>query len=45
MGRINETVKKSFKSADGRTEIDLDVELFTWEKLEFVDAFKVAFNC
>ena len=45
MGRINETVKKSFKSADGKTEIDLDVELFTWEKLEFVDAFKVAFNC
>lgn len=45
MGRINETVKKSFKSADGKTKIDLDVELFTWEKLDFVEAFKGAFNC
>ena len=45
MGRINETVKKSFKSADGKTKIDVDVELFTWEKLDFVEAFKSAFNC
>ncbi len=45
MGRTNETVTKTFKSADGRTELKLDVELFTWEKLDFVDAFKNAFNC
>src|SRR5210317_336977 len=45
MGRTNETVTKTFKSADGRTELKLDVELFTWEKLDFVDGFKNAFNC
>jgi S-adenosylmethionine synthetase len=44
MGRTNETVTKTFKSADGKTELSLDVELFTWEKLDFVDAFKKAFN-
>lgn len=45
MGRTNETVTKTFKSADGKTELSLDVELFTWEKLDFVDGFKNAFNC
>ena len=45
MGRTNETVTKRFKSADGKTELNLEVELFTWEKLDFVDAFKNAFNC
>ena len=44
MGRTNETVTKTFKSADGKTELSLDVELFTWEKLDFVEAFKKAFN-
>jgi S-adenosylmethionine synthetase len=45
MGRTNEMVTKRFKSADGKTELNLEVELFTWEKLDFVDAFKNAFNC
>ena len=45
MGRTNETVTKTFKSADGKTELNLEVELFTWEKLDFVDAFKNAFDC
>jgi S-adenosylmethionine synthetase len=43
MGRTNEVVKKSFKGADG-TEKEMEVELFTWEKLDFVDAIKLAFN-
>ena len=43
MGRKNETVKKSFKAPDG-TIITKDVELFTWEKLDYVDAVKVAFG-
>ncbi len=43
MGRKNETVNKSFKNVDG-TEISVDVELFTWEKLDYVDKVKEAFN-
>ena len=43
MGRKYETVKKTFKSPDGK-EVSLDVELFTWEKLDFVDKVKEAFN-
>ena len=43
MGRNYETVKKTFKSPDGK-EVSLDVELFTWEKLDFVDKVKEAFN-
>ena len=43
MGRNNETVKKMFKSPDGK-EVSLDVELFTWEKLDFVDKVKDAFK-
>ena len=42
MGRKNEIVKKSFKSADGK-EKEVEVELFTWEKLDFVDKIKEAF--
>ena len=42
MGRNYETVKKTFKSPDGK-EVSLDVELFTWEKLDFVDKVKEAF--
>ena len=44
MGREHEVVTKSFTSADGKSEISVDVELFTWERLNFVDKFKAAFN-
>ena len=43
MGRKYETVKKTFKSPDGK-EVSLDVELFTWEKLDYVDKVKEAFK-
>ena len=43
MGRKNEVVTKTFKSPNG-TEIKKEVELFTWEKLDFVDKVKVAFS-
>jgi S-adenosylmethionine synthetase len=43
MGRKNEIVTKSFKSPDG-TIITKEVELFTWEKLDYVDAVKQAFG-
>ncbi len=43
MGRVNEVVTKTFKGADG-TEKVLEVELFTWEKLDYVDAIKTAFS-
>ena len=43
MGRKPETVTKTFKSPDGQVK-NLEVELFTWEKLDFVDQVKAAFN-
>lgn len=43
MGRKNETVSKTFKNVDG-TEKSVDVELFTWEKLDYVDKVKKAFG-
>ncbi len=43
MGRKNEVVKKTFKAPDG-TSITKDVELFTWEKLDYVDKVKAAFG-
>jgi len=43
MGRDNRTVTKTFSNVDG-TEISVDVELFTWEKLDYVDKIKVAFG-
>jgi S-adenosylmethionine synthetase len=43
MGRKNEIVKKSFKGANGE-EKEVEVELFTWEKLDFVDQIKGKFN-
>ena len=43
MGRKNEIVTKKFKSPDG-SEISKEVELFTWEKLDFVDKVKAKFN-
>ena len=44
MGRKNEVVTKKFLSADGQTVLEAEVELFTWEKLNYVDTFKGAFG-
>ncbi len=43
MGRKNEFVKKEFVSASGERKT-VEVELFTWEKLDYVDKIKQAFN-
>lgn len=43
MGRTPETVTKKFKSPDGTTK-EVTVELFTWEKLDYVDNVKAAFG-
>ena len=43
MGRKNEIVKKRFVSADGSTK-EVEVELFPWEKLDYVEKVKEAFN-
>jgi S-adenosylmethionine synthetase len=43
MGRRNEVVEKSFSSPDGKT-VKRKVELFTWEKLDYVDKIKKAFH-
>ena len=43
MGRTPETVTKTFKSPGGE-EKTVTVELFTWEKLDFVDEVKAAFS-
>ncbi|MBD3724734.1 MAG: methionine adenosyltransferase [Flavobacteriaceae bacterium] len=43
MGRTPETVTKTFKSPDGQ-EKTMTVELFTWEKLDFVDKIKEIFH-
>jgi S-adenosylmethionine synthetase len=42
MGRTNEVVTKTFQAPDG-TEITREVELFTWEALDYVDKVKEAF--
>jgi len=43
MGRKNEVVSKTFKNGEGETKT-IDVELFTWEKLDYVDQVKEAFS-
>jgi S-adenosylmethionine synthetase len=43
MGRANEIVTKTFFTPD-RKSISMDVELFTWEKLDYVDKIKKAFG-
>ena len=43
MGRKNETVTKQFEGANGEKKT-LQVELFTWEKLDFVDKIKAEFG-
>ncbi|TDU43864.1 methionine adenosyltransferase [Gelidibacter sediminis] len=43
MGRVNETVTKTFEQFNGES-ITLDVELFTWEKLDRIDEVRAAFG-
>jgi S-adenosylmethionine synthetase len=43
MGREPETIIKSFTNGEGETK-EIEVELFTWEKLDFVDNVKQAFG-
>ncbi|MCB0510553.1 MAG: methionine adenosyltransferase [Bacteroidetes bacterium] len=43
MGRKSEIVEKVFRSPEGK-EVKLEVELFTWEKLDYLDKVKAAFN-
>ena len=43
MGRKSETVTKTFKTPDGK-EKKVKVELFTWEKLDYVSKVKKAFG-
>ncbi|MBK0381572.1 methionine adenosyltransferase [Pedobacter sp. SD-b] len=43
MGRNNEVVSKKFYAANGE-EKTVEVELFTWEKLDFVDKVKTEFG-
>ncbi|SMD04965.1 methionine adenosyltransferase [Pedobacter nyackensis] len=42
MGRKPETVTKTFRTPNGEEKV-VTVELFTWEKLDFVDQVKAAF--
>ena len=44
MGRKNETVRKTFIGANGESKT-IDVELFTWEKLDYLEKIKSAFGC
>ena len=43
MGRHNEVVTKTFQQPFGEP-ISLEVELFTWEKLDYVDKVKTAYG-
>jgi len=43
MGRQHEMVTKTFEQPNG-DPVTLDVELFTWEKLDYVDNVKTAFG-
>ncbi|MCA0154284.1 methionine adenosyltransferase [Winogradskyella vincentii] len=43
MGRENVTVSKTFEQPNGES-VTMDVELFTWEKLDYVDKVKDAFG-
>ena len=43
MGRKNEVVTKHFVGPNGQ-KVTKEVELFTWEKLDYVEAVKSAFN-
>jgi S-adenosylmethionine synthetase len=43
MGRKNEMVTKTFSTPDGKTKT-MQVELFTWEKLDYVEKVRKAFR-
>ena len=43
MGRKNETVRKTFIGANGESKT-LEVELFTWEKLDYIGTIKQSFS-
>jgi len=43
MGRKNETVRKIFIGANGESKT-LEVELFTWEKLDYIETIKQSFS-
>ena len=43
MGRQNEVVTKTFEQPNGEN-VTLDVELFTWEKLDYVEKVKTEFG-
>ena len=43
MGRKNEIVTKTFSQPDGNS-VTKEVELFTWEKLDYVEKVKEVFN-
>ena len=43
MGRNPEIIKKEFTAADG-SKINLEVELFPWEKLDYVEKIKSSFG-
>jgi S-adenosylmethionine synthetase len=43
MGRKNETVRKTFIGANGESKT-LEVELFTWEKLDYIETIKQSFG-
>lgn len=43
MGRTPRTITKTFESTTGETKT-LEVELFTWEKLDYVDKIKESFG-
>lgn len=43
MGRESKVVRKTFRTPDNK-ELTLDVELFTWEKLDYVDKVKASFG-
>ena len=43
MGRTSEVVSKTFTQGNGES-ISLDVEIFTWEKLDYIDNVKEVFG-
>ena len=43
MGRKNEIVEKTFYQPNGDSQT-LNIELFTWEKLDYIDKVKTAFG-
>ena len=43
MGRNPEKITKKFTSADGN-KINIEVELFPWEKLDYIEKVRASFN-